>query len=266
MRKRILAIALALAAALFVVSAQALTVSELLENAAKNTDAAKSYEAKVSAKLTMSAEGETISTDIASTVKYTKDPLRMKMVTTSKVGKEKIKIDTYCQVEDELLAMYMVMDGQVSKMEMELSDEMLAQVNGAAPDNYLKGYKSVEYLGSQKLGGKKVHVIAALLDASLMLGEAQNQLTSMNLDDASADQLLNSVMAQMSDIPVKLFIDAKTQMYTRIEIDLTGLMSGLLKELLGESIEMEYTMAMDYKNYNKVKPFSIPSSVIKKAG
>ena len=268
MKKRVFVLLLA-AVVLFAASAAgALTLPELMQAAQAGMAEAKSYELKLTANVSMSALGESMEMKTIMNIKYLGDPLIMKMTGTVNSTDGKSKIEEYLRAEDEYMAVYTVEKGGVSKSKYSLSADPLQMV-GLPSRNYLDDYKNFKYEGTAKLGGKTVYVVSAKLNFKEANDQLANQYTG-----------LSSVMGTLKfngdiDVSVKMYIDPKTMLMVRQEIDMAEMMKEVFRqfgELVGDTgtdfvdIDIkQYTMTFDFKNINKVKKFSIPSSVIKKA-
>lgn len=245
---------------------QALTVSELMQSTEEKMVAVTGYEMKSKLDLVMSAADEKLDLSMVLKGKFRLDPLCVKMQTTIALFGEKEKMDMYMQVEDGELAVYVVAGKEVIRSTMPLSDDVLSQMTGASsPDQYLDSYKKAEHTGNGKVNGKNVYIVTLLLDAEAMEAQFEGEMAGMLISDQRS---IKKILSSMEDMPVTLYIDQKTHYIVRMEMDMTNLMNKILKAVGGElnGIQVDkYSAVFDYSNMNKVKPFSIPSSIIKKA-
>lgn len=247
-------------------TAQALTANELMKSAGEKMSAATGYETKSNIDLVMSADGEQVAIAMTFKAKFRLDPLCVKMDATIDVYGEKEKVNMYIQIEDDQLVTYVVEGKEVLKTTQPLSDDALAQLTGtASPEKYLDSYKKVSYVGNDRINGKNVYVLTAQLDATAMEGQIKEQMEGLSNTD---NRVIDSILKNMKDVPVTFYIDQNTHNYVRMEIDMTNLMNKVFKALGSDFANVKidkYSMTIDYSNINKVKPFSIPSSIIKKA-
>lgn len=260
----VMAMAFALVFVPNTVSAKTMTAKEILTKSEKASQKIKSSESTLNLTLKMKADGQPVNMTAKMTMASFTNPLKTKMqmaINTGILGK--LNLTSYVTETEDGLTTYMklgdtwykqtVPNDSDDKSTAGLDAETIAALNNESNKNF----KVVST--SQKVNGSKTYALKGTISGKMI----QTVIDEMGLDAVLKEVKLDSdIYNTNKKVAVKLWIDQKTMLPVKYTIDMGEYMNSVFKNSkdLGDISVSKYTITMTFKNYNKVKDFSIPKA------
>lgn len=220
----------------------------------------------------LAANGESQSMQTVTTVDMScfYNPMRFKADTTVDAGENgSTSLTVYAETgEDGTCTMYMT-DGtawQSQSVEMDA----LAQYDAASSMNeYLSDAYTYEAAGKEQVDGADAYKYTATMtgddvkETLLSTGALDSFQSSLSVDSSQ----LESMMTDLGDITIDLWIDAESFYPVKYEMDMTSVMDALIKAMAesmadqAEGLSMsipKMKMVMNCSNYNAAEDFTVP--------
>lgn len=247
-------------------AAQPITVASVFQAADEANKDVKNYDLTCVSDMKIKMGKESVASTMTMKFSVITDPMKIKGTMTTKEGKKTIKYTIYMRTVGNQLEMYLT-DGKSVELQSEPLTEADSQTGKFLFDIY-KSALSSKYAGKKKVNGKLCHVITLqVADKSLtnLLGDTQDMMSGIEAETPGSAASVGVA------IPVTYSFDAKTYQLVRADVDMSKYMKKYFEMLLGEytneiklSIQ-KFSFSYTFSNYNKVKDFDIPASVIAKA-
>ena len=263
-----------------------ITTYDVVAAADKQLNEAESFAMDMKLVLAMSAEGESVAVAMDAGMKFILDPLTMQLVldaaTIPEIG-EKISAEIYLRTEDGALVIYGEAQGEAFRVplgsveeltamftamlsEMGISEEMISAESAVSTP---EDYERLAYIGESTVNGKKVYVIE--MEPRIPVKEMQEIFDAMGMGELFSEAGVNmsTFLSAYEDLTYTYYIDKATYQYVRMEMDLTGVMRRVMANMgLLEDVDVninEYSVVIDIKDINKVKPFDVPKRILNNA-
>lgn len=258
-------------------------VAERLAKSQKLMADVKSMSMDVSMDMSMSAAEQTIS-DIKSKMAMDMilEPLCMYMSADMSAMGETEKVEYYYVVEDNELMMYMLMDGQWTKLSMGDAGLYLKNQNPLdSMEAYLQAYDNVRIEGKDVVNGKPAAKIYAELSADYIDQSASvldEVFAALNQGDAQSEAEMKALMAHlmetMKGFGYEMWLDNESNQLVKIRMDMTGLMDSVIQETMKNAAAADpqaaeelkdvkinkCAMEMTVTNLNQVKEIKLPEA------
>jgi len=250
-----------------------------IRKAVDNLEQAKSYDMVMEGSMTMKTMGLPVSTKISVEASYFADPMKMRMVTTTKAMGESMAIEQYIIAEGDAFIVYQKSEDGWTKQEMSMLFDLDALKQYSASKNlefYVKSAANFEKVGTEKIDGVSTDVLEGFIAAAQMQDLMDDVLGMMNMQTLTEDpvvaELVRAMFGNMQDVPLKLWIDPRTYMPVQYYMDMTETMNAMMGvvfgmmpqgELDGFSLEVtNYTMTTRITNVNKATDFTLPAAAL----
>lgn len=268
MKKQYRIVAL-IAAAILTLGLTACGGKDPLVTAMENMNAAKSMDAVTTMNMEMEMAGETIKAGISMDMTMFTDPMHMKVDTTTEMAGQSFITSVYAEEASDGSYMMYMNDGSnwypapVSAEDLSQYDinQVMSAYIDSASNFHQEGLETVDGISAYKYTG----VIAGQNVKDIMLvSNALDSMRGLGVGESQTEDMLSN----LGDIPVTLWI-SQTDLYPiRCDMDMTAVMDGLMKDVLGtlgseaEDMTMsvsEMTITMVCSNFNNATEFSIPN-------
>lgn len=290
MKKKFLALMMAAVLAMSLAACGESASKDAADSAAESTEAAVAevdpYEAaleKMSAvtnmdarmvmemNMTIGADGQeqSIETSTAMDMVYFIDPVRMKIDMTMDMGElGSAAQSVYAEVaEDGTYTMYLYDGTNWMAQSVELADVEQYDARGSMLANMDSSYNYVA-AGTEQIDGVNAYkytgvITGDALNETLLSSGALNSFSALGI----AESQLESMMTDLGEIPVTLWIDEESLYPVRYEVDMSAAMEKLMGNMMGAlgdqaagiSISIsKLNVTMTCSNYNAATDFEIP--------
>ena len=241
---------------------------ELWATAKENIVTAKSVRLHMTTDMAFDLQGETTSMTMKMEEACTQDPLSAEVTTMYLVqeGKEYV---SYTKVSGGILG-----DEDVGWSQSTIDVTDLKQYN--AMDNaklYLDVLNSFQSAGKEAIGSYNTIRYDGKVtgqDISKMLDTLGDNVSSM-LSTADASTMAD-LFSQLDGIPMSVWIDQKTALPVRYEMDLSGMVNQLMSTMINalgslssEAVDFQVSKArvtVECSDYNAVAPITVPQEVL----
>ncbi len=257
-----------------------LTTYEVVAAADQQLNEAESFEMDLMLVLAMSAEGENVAANIDANMKFILDPLAFAMVFDMAIVPEldeAISAEIYLRTEDGVPVIYAEAQDEVIRMSLEGLEELIAMLSSEMGDLFEaetapvspEDYDRMAFMGETTLNGKTVYIIEA--EPSIPVKEMQDVFSAMGLDDMYSELGISTsaFISAYEGMTFTYYIDRATHQYVRMEMDLTGIMRNMMASMgLTDEVYVsidQYSVVIDIKDINKVKPFDVPKRILNNA-
>lgn len=268
MKKQYRIVAL-IAAAILMLGLTACGGKDPLATALENMNTAENMDAVTTMNMEMEMAGETIKAGIRMDMTMFTEPIRMKVDTTTEMAGQSFITSIYAEeASDGSYMMYTNNESNwypTSVSAEDLSQYEINQIMSAYIDSasnfHQEGLETVDGISAYKYAGvitgqnvKDIMLVSNALDSMSGLGIGESQMEDM--------------LSDLGDIPVTLWISQSDLYPIRCYMDMTAVMDGLMKDVLGtlgseaEDMTMsisEMTITMACSNFNNATEFSIPN-------
>ena len=246
---------------------------ELWATAKENIVTAKSARLHMTMDMAFDLQGETTSMTMKMEEACTQDPLSaevtIKMDTTMYLVQEGKEYVSYTKVSGGILG-----DEDVGWSQSTIDVTDLKQYN--AMDNaklYLDVLNSFQSAGKEAIGSYNTIRYDGKVtgqDISKMLDTLGDNVSSM-LSTADASTMAD-LFSQLDGIPMSVWIDQKTALPVRYEMDLSGMVNQLMRTMINalgslssEAVDFQVSKArvtVECSDYNAVAPITVPQEVL----
>lgn len=247
-------------------------VQALIAASLKQMREVKNFDVSLNATVNIVLQAQTISTEIDMDYTYIVDPYAVKgmMEMDMDIGTEGYTTDEfeiYAEKKDGKYFTYSkVKDADWTVA--EINELEANQYNAAAQANILlESISNPKIVGTETENGAEVKEIEGVIPSAKLQGlfEATGSLENFNelgLKEITAEEFTQA-FAKVSDLPIKLQIDANEYYLLKYETDMTEVMNQLLKNIFGQEIAQnlsyqEVEMSMACTNFDKVEAFEMP--------
>lgn len=249
-----------------------LTAEEMIAKANDSINKAASMDIKMKVDINMQLGGvdQSMETEIETSM-FT-DPLKIKEIT--KMGGQTL-LETYAEKSDDKIIFYIGMGNQWEKNEMSV-EGFNAESSGNYQENaemYLKSMQSFEAAEETETvnGVETVKITGKITGEDIKkVIEASGALEGMDEmagGDEQIESFMNDIIESMGDIPVTVWLDQKTYVPVRFEIDMTECISSLFTAMFAnmgiteDMIKVNSAIStMDISNINSAAEFEIPEA------
>lgn len=243
------------------------------EAALENMSAVTNMDAQMVMEMGMAigAEGQEQSIDLSTTMDmvYFIDPVRMKIDMTMDMGElGSATQNVYAEVaEDGTYTMYLYDGTNWMAQSVELADVEQYDARGSMLANMDSSYNYVA-AGTEQIDGANAYkytgvVTGDALNETMISSGALDSLSSLGI----SEEQLESMMTDLGEIQVTLWIDEESLYPVRTEMDMTAAMDKLMGNLMeamgdqaaGMSISIpKLYITMTCSNFNAATDFEIP--------
>lgn len=230
------------------------------------------YEMVMEMDMSVEANGEAQSMESVTTmgIAYFSDPMRMKIDMKMDMGDLGSAEQSMYMEADESGTMTMYMNDGTGWISQELAAADIAQYD--ARENMLSNmdssYNYVE-AGTEQIDGKNAYkytgaVTGQAMKEMILSSGALDSLSQLGMGESD----LESMMSDLGEIPVTLWIDEESLYPVRCDTDMTAVMSklvGNMIEAMGEQAEglavdiTNMKMTMNCSDFNAATEFEIPA-------
>lgn len=254
---------------------------ELWATAKENIVTAKSVRLHMTTDMAFDLQGETTSMTMKMEEACTQDPLSAEVnMTMDMGGLGKMDTTMYLVQEGKEYVSYTKVSGGIlgdedvgwSQSTIDVTD--LKQYN--AMDNaklYLDVLNSFQSAGKEAIGSYNTIRYDGKVtgqDISKMLDTLGDNVSSMlSTSDAST---MADLFSQLDGIPMSVWIDQKTALPVRYEMDLSGMVNQLMRTMINalsslssEAVDFQVSKArvtVECSDYNAVAPITVPQEVL----
>lgn len=254
---------------------------ELWAAAKENIVTTKSARLHMTMDMAFDLQGETTSMTMKMEEACTQDPLSAEVTTTMDMGSlGKMDTTMYLVQEGKEYVSYTKVSGGIlggedvgwSQSTIDVTD--LKQYN--AMDNaklYLDVLNSFQSAGKEAIGSYNTIRYDGKVtgqDISKMLDTLGDNVSSMlSTSDAST---MADLFSQLDGIPMSVWIDQKTALPVRYEMDLSGMVNQLMRTMINalsslssEAVDFQVSKArvtVECSDYNAVAPITVPQEVL----
>lgn len=254
---------------------------ELWATAKENIVTAKSVRLHMTMDMAFDLQGETTSMTMKMEEACTQDPLSAEVnMTMDMGGLGKMDTTMYLVQEDGEYVNYMKMSGGIlgdedvgwSRSTIDVTD--LKQYN--AMDNaklYLDVLNSFQSAGKEAIGSYNTIRYDGKVtgqDISKMLDTLGDNVSSMlSTSDTST---MADLFSDLDGIPMSVWIDQKTALPVRYEMDMSGMVNQLMGKMIdalvslsSEAVDFQVSKArvtVECSDYNAVAPITVPQEVL----
>ena len=257
---------------------------ELWATAKENIVTAKSARLHMTMDMAFDLQGETTSMTMKMDEACTQDPLSAEVnMTMDMGGLGKMDTTMYLVQEDGEYVNYMKMSGGIlgdedvgwSRSTIDVTD--LKQYN--AMDNaklYLDVLNSFQSAGKEAIGSHNTIRYDGKVtgqDISKMLDTLGDNVSSM-LSTADTSTMAD-LFSELDGIPMSVWIDQKTALPVRCEMDLSGMVNQLMGKMIdalvslsSEAVDFQVSKArvtVECSDYNAVAPITVPQEALDSA-
>ena len=254
---------------------------ELWATAKENIVTAKSVRLHMTMDMAFDLQGETTSMTMKMDEACTQDPLSAEVnMTMDMGGLGKMDTTMYLVQEGKEYVSYTKVSGGIlgdedvgwSRSTIDVTD--LKQYN--AMDNaklYLDVLNSFQSAGKEAIGSYNTIRYDGKVtgqDISKMLDTLGDNVSSM-LSTADASTMAD-LFSQLDGIPMSVWIDQKTALPVRYEMDLSGMVNQLMRTMINalsslssEAVDFQVSKArvtVECSDYNAVAPITVPQEVL----
>lgn len=254
---------------------------ELWAAAKENIVTTKSARLHMTMDMAFDLQGETTSMTMKMEEACTQDPLSAEVTMTMDMGSlGKMDTTMYLVQEDKEYVSYTKVSGGIlgdedvgwSQSTIDVTD--LKQYN--AMDNaklYLDVLNSFQSAGKEAIGSYNTIRYDGKVtgqDISKMLDTLGDNVSSM-LSTADASTMAD-LFSQLDGIPMSVWIDQKTALPVRYEMDLSGMVNQLMRTMINalsslssEAVDFQVSKArvtVECSDYNAVAPITVPQEVL----
>lgn len=254
---------------------------ELWATAKENIVTAKSVRLHMTMDMAFDLQGETTSMTMKMDEACTQDPLSAEVnMTMDMGGLGKMDTTMYLVQEGKEYVSYTKVSGGIlddqdvgwSQSTIDVTD--LKQYN--AMDNaklYLDVLNSFQSAGKEAIGSYNTIRYDGKVtgqDISKMLDTLGDNVSSM-LSTADASTMAD-LFSQLDGIPMSVWIDQKTALPVRYEMDLSGMVNQLMRTMINalsslssEAVDFQVSKArvtVECSDYNAVAPITVPQEVV----
>ena len=199
------------------------------------------------------------------------DPLTLKMdinLEMSEVGS--VDYIMYAAQTEDGYAAYMNMYGDWIREELDGLGELEQYDVRANMDKYLSGFASVTEAGSEELNGAKATrydcvVSGGAIDEIMDSSGAYTQLSLLGISGEQAREMLSG----LGEMPYSIWIDAKSSLPVRYELDMSGIMAALVEKILRGSGDIfpdvsldRLTVSVTLSDFDAVEAIEIPAEAL----
>lgn len=254
---------------------------ELWATAKENIVTTKSARLHMTMDMAFDLQGETTSMTMKMEEACTQDPLSAEVTMTMDMGRlGKMDTTMYLVQEGKEYVSYTKVSGGIlgdedvgwSQSTIDVTD--LKQYN--AMDNaklYLDVLNSFQSAGKEAIGSYNTIRYDGKVtgqDISKMLDTLGDNVSSMlSTSDAST---MADLFSQLDGIPMSVWIDQKTALPVRYEMDLSGMVNQLMRTMINalsslssEAVDFQVSKArvtVECSDYNAVAPITVPQEVL----
>lgn len=234
----------------------------------KNIDAASSMDAVMTMNMEMEAGGETVKTVTSMDMSMFNKPMRMKVEATTEAAGQEAVISIYAEESgDGSYTLYMN-DGTSWYSTAATAEDLEQYEVGQIMSAYIDFASSLKQKGTETMDGVSAYKYTGVITGQnmqdvILESGALNSLSSLGISEDQMKEMLSG----LGDIPVTLWI-TETDLYpVRYDMDMTGVMDGLMKavlESLGDQAQgltmsvPEMTITITCSNINSATDFTIP--------
>lgn len=250
---------------------------ELWATAKENIVTAKSVRLHMTTDMAFDLQGETTSMTMKMEEACTQDPLSAEVTMTMDMGSlGKMDTTMYLVQEGKEYVSYTKVSGGIlddqdvgwSQSTIDVTD--LKQYNAKL---YLDVLNSFQSAGKEAIGSYNTIRYDGKVtgqDISKMLDTLGDNVSSM-LSTADASTMAD-LFSQLDGIPMSVWIDQKTALPVRYEMDLSGMVNQLMRTMINalsslssEAVDFQVSKArvtVECSDYNAVAPITVPQEVL----
>lgn len=225
--------------------------------------------------MAFSAEGESVNISTAAEADCIVEPMTINMdMTMDMMGLFDMTFKMYMVQDGDKIITYTGMDDGEGgyTWSKDVMDDMgdMSQYDGQASMKvYLDNISSFKEAGTEEVAG----VTATRYDGVI----AQDSLKEVMEASGTLDQYeslgiegLDDLLGEMGDLPVSIWIDQKTDLPVKYEMDMTAMMQSMMSKLLAEdpdAAEADFTVdkcsiVMICSDYNSISSIEIPEEAL----
>lgn len=246
------------------------------EAAQENIAAVTSMDASMVMEMDMEvgANGETQTMESETTMELStfSDPLRLKMdmtVNTSMAGQEMSQqMSVYADTLEDGTSMIYLFDGTNWQSQEVTAQDITQYDTSTDMAAYMYGDYNFEPAGTEQVDGANAYKYVGSITGDemkevILSSGVLDQLSSLGMGSEDLDSMLEDV----SELPINLWIDEATLYPVKYEMDMTEIMNNLVTNMLasmGEQVEgltmsiPKMKVSMTCKNFNAATDFEIP--------
>lgn len=246
------------------------------EAAQENIAAITSMDASMVMEMDMEvgANGETQTMESVTTMELStfSEPLRLKMdmtVNTSVAGQEMSQqMSVYADTLEDGTSMMYLFDGTNWQSQEVTAQDITQYDTSTDMAAYMYGDYNFEPAGTEQVDGANAYKYVGAITGDemkevILSSGVLDQLSSLGMGSEDLDSMLEDV----SELPINLWIDEATLYPVKYEMDMTEIMDNLVTNMLasmGEQVEgltmsiPKLKISMTCKNFNAATDFEIP--------
>lgn len=272
-------------AGVWLVSCGQRTPEELWTAAKENIVSAKSGRLNMTMDMAFDLQGETTSMTMKMEEACTQDPMAAEVNMTMDMGAlGEMDTTMYMVLEGTDYVSYMKMSGGLldeedatwSKSVIDLSD--LEQYNAMdSAKLYLEALNNFQPAGKEAIGQYNTIRYNGKItgeDISKMLATLGDNISSVLTSGTDADAMAD-LFGDLDGIPVSVWIDQKTALPVRYEMDMSSMVNDLMNKMLevlssldSQSVDFKVSKAkvtVECSDYNAVPPITVPHEALDSA-
>ena len=221
------------------------SMEEVLLNAAKNMQEAKSLTYKLNMDMGMSVFGMNMDTIMDAEIKTIQEPLTLEMVGNMDMGEMgSYGMSVYAETEGDHLVMYTGMDMEEEgttwmKSEVELDSSQISQYNAQSNIQvYVNSAENFSEVGKEDVNG----VQAVRFDGVINGEEIGKVLKESGMDEQVAAMGVENpadFYNEMGDIPVSFWVDTEKELIVKYTVDMSEAMKKVIDLALASTEELE---------------------------
>lgn len=247
--------------------------ADVVEECLKNTNQAQSMTYEFDVAMGMAVMGQEMTTQMHGSGRATSNPERVEMDLTQQVSGMTMNIKSFAELTEDEYVQYMQYNDQWIKQ--TLPTATVSQDPMQAMSIYLEGISSYQKEGEETVAGRNASKYSAVIsgDALESVMQTSGALDQMEQIGMTVDQAAE-LYAGLGDLPVRLWVDEEAMQAVKIELDLTEMMQGLMRNIAGmQGVDLtamglsfhNMVLSMTITGYNNVDSIEIPQEAKQQA-
>lgn len=268
-KKKLFTLSMVFLCMLLAACAPKLTPAQRIEKAQQVLKDQQSVAMSMAMHMDIGTEAQGFNTDITMNMQVVQSPLQLKLdIQAAQMGTGTTEL--YAVEQDDQMTMYMKNGDEWMKQTLDMADfkaEMGNAMNVQQNINtYLEVADTFTDAGTATIDGVQVvklegTIPADKIEQAMSATGNEDMFSSMGLDA----QMLADIYAKLDATPLVIYMNAKTNLPLRYEVDMTAMMNSLFNTF-AEGMDTPkvnaYTITMDMSDYNAISKIDIPAEAL----
>ncbi len=252
-------------------------VAARMENSSKAMEDVKSMSYNMVMDMALSQGGEKAEMKADMKMDMIMEPMAMYASANITAEGENQKVEYYYITENNVLTMYMNMDGQWVKMALGDMSQLTGSSNPAeSVDTYLNAYGTVRVEGKDVVNGKTATKVYCEISDEYMekMIEQSGALDNMAVLSPEEKTMVSQILTGMKGFGYELWLDDATGQLAKCRMDMTAMMQSVMEQTAA-AMEKEHpedaaelkgirfdkvAVEMTLSNINSVKEITLPEA------